>query len=471
MKQEVSPTATTASTTATKPQGNPRAAASSRLRASSKPKDSHSAIGNNNNGNRVSPPLLPKPTPNSKPVLANKPKPRSGVEQFSRPTRRQHTPDLKNSDLGGKKELDEEVDQEKKKSETLIRDLQTETTPTFKDIQKLIATKLDHSKVTNESTSDARPTTRALMAPGIQSVPVASADLQRKVAACHLPPPPPPPLPPRATLKGAIVPKAPIISLSGSRNHDKPVVMSAHSNLVGEIQKRSTHLLAIKTDIETKGEFVNSLIQKVLDAAYSDIEDVLQFVDWLDDQLLSLADERAVLKHFKWPEKKADAMREAAVEYRGLKLLESELSSHKDDPTIPCGVAFKKMAGLLDKSEKSIQRLIKLRTSVMLSYQQFKIPIDWILDSGFISKIKQGSMMLAKIYLRRVTMELESAQYLERESTQEGLLLQGIHFAYKVHQFAGGLDSETLRAFEEIRRRVPGHLRESQALLTGIPST
>lgn len=120
-----------------------------------------------------------------------------------------------------------------------------QTTPTFKDIQKLIATKLDHSKVTNESTSDARPTTRALMAPGIQSVPVASADLQRKVAACHLPPPPPPPLPPRATLKGAIIPKAPVISLSGSRNHDKPVVMSAHSNLVGEIQKRSTHLLAV----------------------------------------------------------------------------------------------------------------------------------------------------------------------------------------------------------------------------------
>ncbi|KAI8569279.1 hypothetical protein RHMOL_Rhmol02G0266600 [Rhododendron molle] len=276
-----------------KTHGNPRAATSSRLRASSKPKDSHTLIGNNNNGNRVSPPLLRKPTPNSKPVLASKPKPRSGVEQFSRPTRRQNTPELKNSDLGGKRELDEKVDQEKRKSETLIRDLQTETTPTFKDIQKLIATKLEHSKVTNESTTDARPTTRALMAPGIQSVPVASADLQRKVAACHLPvlpppPPPPPPPLPRATLKGAIIPKAPAIPPSGSRNHDKPVVMSAHSNLVGEIQKRSTHLLAVKTDIETKGEFVNSLIQKVLDAAYSDIEDVLLFVDWLDDQLLSL---------------------------------------------------------------------------------------------------------------------------------------------------------------------------------------
>ena len=61
------------------------------------------------------------------------------------------------------------------------------------------------------------------------------------------------------------------------------------------------------------------------------------------------ADERAVLKHFKWPEKKADAMREAAVEYRELKLLEQEISSYKDDPVIPCGAALKKMASLLDK--------------------------------------------------------------------------------------------------------------------------
>ena len=61
------------------------------------------------------------------------------------------------------------------------------------------------------------------------------------------------------------------------------------------------------------------------------------------------ADERAVLKHFNWPERKADALREAAVEYRELKLLEQEISSYKDDPHIPCGAALKKMAILLDK--------------------------------------------------------------------------------------------------------------------------
>ena len=52
------------------------------------------------------------------------------------------------------------------------------------------------------------------------------------------------------------------------------------------------------------------------------------------------ADERAVLKHFNWPEKKADALREAAVEYRELKLLESEVSSYKYDIDIPCAAAL-----------------------------------------------------------------------------------------------------------------------------------
>lgn len=42
-------------------------------------------------------------------------------------------------------------------------------------------------------------------------------------------------------------------------------------------------------------------------------------------------------------------MREAAIEYRSLKLLESEVHSYKDDTDIPCGIALKKMASLLDK--------------------------------------------------------------------------------------------------------------------------
>ncbi|XP_021822734.1 protein CHUP1, chloroplastic [Prunus avium] len=362
--------------------------------------------------------------------------------------------------------------------------------PKFKDLQKLIANKLERPVVKKEAVKEKSANKTPAPAP--------TGTIPRVAATQSGPPPPPPPPPsvrsptppppppqPSVRTTTSATQKAPSLvefyhslrkqevkrDSPESRNHHKPSAISAHNSIVGEIQNRSAHLLAIKADVQTKGEFINDLIQKVLVAAYTDIEDVLKFVDWLDGELSSLADERAVLKHFKWPERKADAMREAAIEYRDLKMLRSEISSYKDDTDIPCAAALKKMAGLLDKSERSMQRLIKLRNSVMRSYQELKIPIDWMLDSGIVSKIKKASMNLANVYMKRVTMELESIRNSDRETSQESLLLQGVHFVYRAHQFAGGLDSETLCAFEEIRQRVPGHLGGSQELLAGIASS
>ncbi|KAI3980856.1 hypothetical protein MKX01_025421 [Papaver californicum] len=312
-----------------------------------------------------------------------------------------------------------------------------------------------------------------------------AADTQPKIQPklSPAPPPPPPPLP-RLPGKAVTPRKASSIvqfyhSLTRQEgknetprgiNRSYPVPANAHNSIVGEIQNRSSHLLAIKRDVETKGEFVNSLIDKVQTSAYSSIDEVLKFVDWLDGELALLADERAVLKHFNWPERKADAMREAAIEYRDLKRLESDISSYKDEPFMPYETALKKMANLLDKSERSMQRLITLRTSTMVSYKECKIPTDWMLDSGMVTKIKQASMKLARMYMKRVCIELESVRSSERESTQEALVLQGVRFAFRAHQFAGGLDSETMCAFEEIRRRVPAHMGGPRELLSGLAS-
>ncbi|XP_027919077.1 protein CHUP1, chloroplastic isoform X1 [Vigna unguiculata] len=389
------------------------------------------------------------------------------------------------------------------KKEPIIGEHQS---PKFKDIQKLIADKLELSRVKKEGTPEVNFAKASIPSPTRSFSIHETKSIGRKSppnmclqppppppiigrnsapSTCQQPPPPPPPPPipsrPSARLsntqKGAAIVelfhslknKDGKIDSKGPVNHQRPVVISAHSSIVGEIQNRSAHLLAIRTDIETKGEFVNDLIKKVVDAAFTDIEEVLKFVNWLDGKLSSLADERAVLKHFKWPEKKADALREAAIEYHELKMLEQEISSYKDDPDIPCGAALKKMATLLDKSERRIQRLIMLRSSVIHSYQVYNIPTAWMLDSGIMSNIKQASMTLVKMYMKRVTIELESIRNSDRESIQDSLLLQGVHFAYRAHQFAGGLDSETMCCFEEIRQRVPGHLAGSRELLAGIP--
>lgn len=105
----------------------------------------------------------------------------------------------------------------------------------------------------------------------------------------------------------------------------------------------------MKADVETQGDFVQSLATEVRAASFTDIEDLLAFVSWLDEELSFLVDERAVLKHFDWPEGKADALREAAFEYQDLMKLEKQVTSFVDDPNLPCEPALKKMYKLLEK--------------------------------------------------------------------------------------------------------------------------
>lgn len=266
------------------------------------------------------------------------------------------------------------------------------------------------------------------------------------------PPPPPPPPPPlnfasRSSNAGMVTRAPQVVELyhslmkrdsrkdsSNGGLSDAPDVADVRSSMIGEIENRSSHLLAIKADIETQGEFVNSLIREVNNAVYQNIEDVVAFVKWLDDELCFLVDERAVLKHFDWPEKKADTLREAAFGYQDLKKLESEVSSYKDDPRLPCDIALKKMVALSEKMERTIYNLLRTRESLMRNCKGFQIPIEWMLDNGIIGKIKLGSVKLAKKYMKRVAMELQVKSALEKDPAMDYMLLQGVRFAFRIHQ-------------------------------------
>ncbi|KAK6134017.1 hypothetical protein DH2020_032235 [Rehmannia glutinosa] len=227
----------------------------------------------------------------------------------------------------------------------------------------------------------------------------------------------------------------------------------ARSNMIGEIENRSTFLLAVKADVETQGDFVQSLATEVRAASFTRIEDLVAFVNWLDEELSFLVDERAVLKHFDWPEGKADALREAAFEYQDLMKLEKQVSSFTDDPNLSCDAALKKMYKLLEKVENSVYALLRTRDMAVSRYKEFGIPVDWLLDSGVVGKIKLSSVQLARKYMKRVASELDAMTEPEKEPNKEFLILQGVRFAFRVHQFAGGFDAESMKAFEELRGR------------------
>ncbi|KAI4371765.1 hypothetical protein MLD38_010078 [Melastoma candidum] len=286
--------------------------------------------------------------------------------------------------------------------------------------------------------------------------------------ARSVPPPPPPPPAPRGGMAAIMtVKRVPEVvefyhSLmrrdtrrdTGNGGPTAPDSASAVAattsarDMIGEIENRSTHLLAIKTDVETQGDFIRFLIKEVEGAAFSEIEDVVPFVKWLDDELLYLVDERAVLKHFDWPEQKADALREAAFGYCDVKKLESEASSFCDVFRQPCSQALKKMQALLEKLEHGVYNLSRMRESAANRYKVFQIPTDWMLDNGIVSQIKLASVKLAMQYMKRVLAELE---LVGGGLEEEELIVQGVRFAFRVHQFAGGFDVETMKAFQELR--------------------
>ncbi|KAG2590505.1 hypothetical protein PVAP13_5NG407280 [Panicum virgatum] len=227
------------------------------------------------------------------------------------------------------------------------------------------------------------------------------------------PPPPPPPLPARRPL-GAAFPPAAGASPGQCVRRVPEVVEFYHSlmrreskrdgaaacdaasgggvaaarDMIGEIENRSAHLLAIKSDVERQGDFIRFLIKEVEGAAFVDIEDVVSFVKWLDDELSRLVDERAVLKHFEWPEHKADALREAAFGYCDLKKLEGQAAAFRDDARQPCAAALKKMQALFEKLEHGVYNLARIRDAATSRYARFQIPWEWMKqDAGIVSQV------------------------------------------------------------------------------------
>ncbi|MED6147817.1 Protein chup1, chloroplastic [Stylosanthes scabra] len=284
--------------------------------------------------------------------------------------------------------------------------------------------------------------------------------------------PPPPPPPPGSLSRGAMdgdkVHRAPqlvefyqtLMKREAKKDTSSLLASStsnasdARSNMIGEIENRSSFLLAVKADVESQGDFVMSLATEVRAASFSEIQDLVAFVNWLDEELSFLVDERAVLKHFDWPEGKADALREAAFEYQDLMKLENKVSTFVDDPNLSCEAAIKKMYSLLEKVEQSVYALLRTRDMAISRYREFGIPVNWLMDSGVVGKIKLSSVQLAKKYMKRVASELDILSGPDKEPTREFLVLQGVRFAFRVHQFAGGFDAESMKAFEDLRSRI-----------------
>lgn len=58
--------------------------------------------------------------------------------------------------------------------------------------------------------------------------------------------------------------------------------------------KKKHGMLQVKADVETQGEFVESLASEVRAASFVNIDDVVAFVNWLDEELSFLVSNQTI---------------------------------------------------------------------------------------------------------------------------------------------------------------------------------
>jgi recombinational DNA repair ATPase RecF len=104
-------------------------------------------------------------------------------------------------------------------------------------------------------------------------------------------------------------------------------------------------------------------------------------------------DEQAVLKHFDWPEKRADALRDAAAKHEWLVQLDKQISSFVDDHALHRDAALGKMYSLFEKTEKSVHKFLldrdarDTKINLISRYKEQDIPVGWMSDTGLIVKV------------------------------------------------------------------------------------
>ena len=234
---------------------------------------------------------------------------------------------------------------------------------------------------------------------------------------------------------------------------------NASADMVQEIEGRSAHLLAVKYDVEDQAEFVMTLADEVKAVKTDDVECIAAFVEWLDAELAFLVDERAVLKHFEWPEAKEDALRECACEHAELTALKEttkdvgakalDADGYPDDDTASA-LAFAQM----ERVEAKIYALLRTRDETVKRIKSQGLPADWLLDTGLLGECRMATVDLARAYMTRVIRQVDKLGMdptMCDDPQREYLLLEGVRFAFRCHQFAGGFDAQAMSIFEKLR--------------------
>eukprot|EP00963_Diacronema_lutheri_P007618 scaffold659_cov318-Pavlova_lutheri.AAC.19 len=228
-------------------------------------------------------------------------------------------------------------------------------------------------------------------------------------------------------------------------------------DLASELESRSSHVKAIKRDVEQHKSFIEALAKEVSNLTPRAMDDLVLFVDKVDEALGILTDERAVLKHFEWPEDRMDAFRESSTLYRELRLAKRTMLMW-DRGTRNAKEECQRIEKHLDKVQKRVEALQRSQDADERRFIAHGIP--W--DKSIITQVQHSSLTMGQVYLELKLQEVEKLrgdQDNKSQSTAHNQLTAAVRFAFKLHQFASGFDDACLQLFDRIQELFSEHAR------------
>ena len=249
----------------------------------------------------------------------------------------------------------------------------------------------------------------------------------------------------RATLQGSSTRTA---NVSGN-NPGKGGAQFRKEDLASELESRSSHIKAIKRDVEKHKSFIEALAKEISNLTPRSMDDLVLFVEKVDEALGILADERAVLKHFEWPEDRMDAFRESSTLYRELRLAKRTMSMW-DRGTRNAKEECQRIEKHLDKVQKRVEALQRTQDADERRFIAHGIP--W--DKSIIMQVQHSALSMGRLYLELKLQEVETLTLAPNNNSQKAAhtqLTTAIRFAFKLHQFASGFDEACLHLFDRIQ--------------------
>jgi len=228
--------------------------------------------------------------------------------------------------------------------------------------------------------------------------------------------------------------------------------------MFAEMAGKSNYVNNIKADVEYYGQFIQDLIKEVNKLKAADMDGLSSFVNRIDRALSILTDERAVLKHFSWPEARYDTMREASASHMELLTVKNNCVNWQCGEE-PCEVECSKISAYFDKVQQKIERYVISQEKSGPRFAEHGVP--W--DNQVIGKTKLATLNLCKLYMSRI---LQDVDKLEKQGTHNAslrinsLLVSAVRFAFRVHQFVRGFNSECISLFEQISVRMKQYQTE-----------